>query len=150
MGALGGRLPLSDWQALCLAFFSSFCAPFGGILASAAKRAVEMKDFGQRYVELCSLFICGRGHARRGVVLEWQTTRVVPPCSSRTNLRPPYNHQPHDSIPGHGGIMDRVDCQLFQSAFAFQYLAASAASVAARTAAAAAAAAAGGGGGAGK
>jgi hypothetical protein len=32
--------------------------------------------------------------------------------------------------------MDRVDCQLFQSAFAFQYLAASAASVAARAAAA--------------
>lgn len=86
MSALGGLLPLSDWQALWLAFFASFGAPWGGILASAAKRAVEMKDFGQ-------------------------------------------------SIPGHGGVMDRVDCQLFQSAFAFQYLAASAASVAARTAA---------------
>ncbi len=32
--------------------------------------------------------------------------------------------------------MDRIDCQLFQSAFAYQYLAASAASVAARAAAA--------------
>lgn len=50
IGALGGLLPLSDWQALWLAFFASFGAPLGGILASAAKRAVEMKDFGQRCV----------------------------------------------------------------------------------------------------
>lgn len=49
MDALGGFLPLSDWQALWLAFFAAFGAPLGGILASAAKRAVEMKDFGQRY-----------------------------------------------------------------------------------------------------
>lgn len=51
MAALGGLLPLSDWQALWLAFFASFGAPLGGILASAAKRAVEMKDFGQRCVK---------------------------------------------------------------------------------------------------
>lgn len=50
MSALGGLLPLSDWQALWLAFFASFGAPLGGILASAAKRAVELKDFGQRFV----------------------------------------------------------------------------------------------------
>jgi CDP-diglyceride synthetase len=50
MSALGGLLPLSDWQALWLAFFAAFGAPLGGILASAAKRAVEMKDFGQTCV----------------------------------------------------------------------------------------------------
>lgn len=56
ISALGGRLPLSDWQALWLAFFAAFGAPWGGILASAAKRAVEMKDFGQRCVrDICAV-----------------------------------------------------------------------------------------------
>lgn len=73
MYAMGGWLHRSDWQALVLAAFASFGAPLGGILASAAKRAVEMKDFGQ-------------------------------------------------SIPGHGGVMDRVDCQLFMSAFSYLFL----------------------------
>jgi len=57
MLALGGRLPLSDWQALWLAFFASLGAPLGGILASAAKRTVEIKDFGQRFVVGCVLSV---------------------------------------------------------------------------------------------
>jgi len=53
-------------HALALSMFASFVAPFGGFLASAIKRAYQIKDF--------------------------------------------------DSIiPGHGGIMDRMDCQFLMA-----------------------------------
>ena len=53
-------------HALGLSLFASFVAPFGGFLASAIKRAYELKDFAS-------------------------------------------------FIPGHGGIMDRMDCQLLMA-----------------------------------
>jgi phosphatidate cytidylyltransferase len=63
------KLPLvgvfthAQWHALCLGIVASIVAPFGGFLASAIKRAYDIKDFA-------------------------------------------------DLIPGHGGVMDRIDCQL--------------------------------------
>jgi phosphatidate cytidylyltransferase len=81
-----GSLRLSDWQALVLAAFASFGAPLGGILASGAKRAVDLKDFGKL-------------------------------------------------VPGHGGVMDRVDCQLFMSAFSYLFLSSSSLAQAAAVAA---------------
>jgi len=74
LGLLSGFLPAflsrmasvelcsAQLHALCLGFFASFAAPFGGFLSSAIKRAYGIKDFN--------------------------------------NL-----------IPGHGGVMDRFDCQ---------------------------------------
>jgi len=53
-------------HALGLSLFASFVAPFGGFLASAIKRAYELKDFAS-------------------------------------------------FIPGHGGMMDRMDCQLLMA-----------------------------------
>ncbi len=53
-------------HALGLGMFASFVAPFGGFLASAIKRAYQLKDFGR-------------------------------------------------ILPGHGGMMDRMDCQLLMA-----------------------------------
>jgi len=59
-------------HAVCLALFVSLVAPFGGFMASAIKRAYEIKDF--------------------------------------------------DSIiPGHGGFMDRLDCQFITALFTWVY-----------------------------
>lgn len=78
MEVLGGHISLSDWQALWLAFFASFGAPLGGILASAAKRAVEMKDFGQRCVcgrRCVCMFVCILWHGVHDVL-----TNLPPTC----------------------------------------------------------------------
>ncbi|XP_042030319.1 phosphatidate cytidylyltransferase 1-like isoform X2 [Salvia splendens] len=61
-----------QWHALCLGFFASIIAPFGGFFASGFKRAFNIKDFG-------------------------------------------------DSIPGHGGITDRMDCQMVMAVLAYIY-----------------------------
>ena len=55
-----------------MALYASIFAPFGGFLASALKRATNIKDFAG-----------------------W--------------------------IPSHGGIVDRVDCQLFMDVFTYIY-----------------------------
>jgi phosphatidate cytidylyltransferase len=55
-----------------LAMFASLLSPFGGLLASAVKRALKIKDFGS-------------------------------------------------IIPGHGGVIDRIDCQLVMVSLAYMY-----------------------------
>lgn len=60
-------------HSLILSIFASLVAPFGGFLASAIKRAYQLKDFG--------------------------------------NL-----------IPGHGGFLDRCDCQFVMATFSYLYL----------------------------
>ncbi|KAF8820030.1 phosphatidate cytidylyltransferase [Cardiosporidium cionae] len=62
------------FHSLIIGAFAAFCAPFGGFFASAFKRAVKIKDFG-------------------------------------------------DSIPGHGGITDRFDCQILMGVFTYFYAA---------------------------
>eukprot|EP00617_Octactis_speculum_P021599 CAMPEP_0185754870 /NCGR_PEP_ID=MMETSP1174-20130828/13450_1 /TAXON_ID=35687 /ORGANISM="Dictyocha speculum, Strain CCMP1381" /LENGTH=271 /DNA_ID=CAMNT_0028433251 /DNA_START=301 /DNA_END=1119 /DNA_ORIENTATION=- len=59
-------------HGLALGFFASVVGPFGGFLASAIKRAYEIKDF-------------------------------------------------NSIIPGHGGMTDRMDCQLQMALFTFVY-----------------------------
>lgn len=67
-------LASSTWvHALAMAAFVSLVAPFGGFLASAAKRAYGAKDFGS-------------------------------------------------FIPGHGGVVDRMDCHLVSAPFVYLYL----------------------------
>ncbi|KAF8820605.1 phosphatidate cytidylyltransferase [Cardiosporidium cionae] len=61
-------------HSLIIGAFAAFCAPFGGFFASAFKRTVKIKDFG-------------------------------------------------DSIPGHGGITDRFDCQILMGVFTYFYVA---------------------------
>ncbi|KAK4509626.1 uncharacterized protein ATC70_006928 [Mucor velutinosus] len=60
------------YHGVTMALYASIFAPFGGFLASALKRAANIKDFAG-----------------------W--------------------------IPGHGGIVDRVDCQLFMAVFTYLY-----------------------------
>ncbi|KAL7312397.1 hypothetical protein PS15m_008159 [Mucor circinelloides] len=60
------------YHGVVMALYASIFAPFGGFLASALKRATNIKDFAG-----------------------W--------------------------IPGHGGIVDRVDCQLFMAVFTYIY-----------------------------
>ncbi|KAK8807342.1 hypothetical protein WA158_004101 [Blastocystis sp. Blastoise] len=64
-------LPL-QLHGLCLGFFASLVSPFGGLFASAIKRAYGKKDF-------------------------------------------------NNIIPGHGGLMDRLDCQLIMIMFTGVY-----------------------------
>lgn len=59
-------------HAMAIGLFAAVIAPFGGFMASGAKRAFGMKDFG-------ALF------------------------------------------PGHGGVTDRVDCQLLMAVFTYVY-----------------------------
>ncbi|KAH0483759.1 MAG: uncharacterized protein KVP18_003681 [Porospora cf. gigantea A] len=61
------------FHLVVLSLFASIFAPFGGFFASAFKRAIHAKDFG-------------------------------------------------DSIPGHGGIADRFDCQLIMTIFTYIYV----------------------------
>lgn len=59
-------------HAMAIALFASVIAPFGGFMASGAKRAFGIKDFGHLF-------------------------------------------------PGHGGVTDRVDCQLLMAVFTYVY-----------------------------
>jgi phosphatidate cytidylyltransferase len=59
-------------HAMALGLFASVIAPFGGFMASGAKRAFGIKDFGHLF-------------------------------------------------PGHGGVTDRVDCQLLMAVFTYVY-----------------------------
>lgn len=59
-------------HAMAIGLFASVIAPFGGFMASGAKRAFGIKDFG-------------------------------------------------DLFPGHGGVTDRVDCQLLMAVFTYTY-----------------------------
>jgi phosphatidate cytidylyltransferase len=69
-----GKGPLGvQYHGMCLAFFASTVAPFGGFFASAIKRAYGLKDFAN-----------------------W--------------------------IPGHGGFMDRFDCQFLMALATFVHL----------------------------
>lgn len=60
-------------HAMALGLFASVIAPFGGFMASGAKRAFGLSDFG-------------------------------------------------DLFPGHGGVTDRVDCQLLMAVFTYVYV----------------------------
>jgi phosphatidate cytidylyltransferase len=59
-------------HAMAIGLFASVIAPFGGFMASGAKRAFGIKDFGHLF-------------------------------------------------PGHGGVTDRVDCQLLMAVFTYVY-----------------------------
>lgn len=77
---LPGVIPSLSFQfvpfqlhAMALGLFASVIAPFGGFMASGAKRAFGLSDFG-------------------------------------------------DLFPGHGGVTDRVDCQLLMAVFTYVYV----------------------------
>jgi len=74
LGYIGETIEVKRIQlhALAFAFFASSVAPFGGFMASAIKRAHQVKDFDSL-------------------------------------------------IPGHGGFMDRLDCQMIMSIFVWIY-----------------------------
>lgn len=67
------KFPMLYLHTIVFILFSSFCAPFGGLLASTFKRIFRMKDFATY-------------------------------------------------LPGHGGITDRVDCQLLMGIFTRFYI----------------------------
>jgi len=79
-----------------MAVFASLVAPFGGFFASGFKRAFKIK--------VCP-FLCGAGRSMgtsRHAVWVWAQDFG-------------------DSIPGHGGFTDRMDCQIIMGLFVYVY-----------------------------
>ena len=77
-----------QWHALALGLFASIIAPFGGFFASGFKRAFKFK------VLILFGIIC------------W---KYISPSKISLCL---YIQDFGDSIPGHGGFTDRMDCQV--------------------------------------
>lgn len=86
-------------HAVVMAGFASLFAPFGGFFASGFKRAFNIKDFGR---SLSSFTNC------QSKLPGLTVSPVVCLCAGH-------------SIPGHGGMTDRMDCQFLMGLFAYVY-----------------------------
>lgn len=83
-----------QWHALCLGLFASIIAPFGGFFASGFKRAFKIKvNLLTSHVSLSNLI---------KQISKSELLKII------LFLLQDFG----DSIPGHGGITDRMDCQV--------------------------------------
>lgn len=81
-----------QWHALCLGLFASIIAPFGGFFASGFKRAFKIKvSIVVYFFDITRTFLISLPfHNHISILLQ----------------------DFGDSIPGHGGMTDRMDCQV--------------------------------------
>lgn len=92
-----------QWHALCLGLFASIIAPFGGFFASGFKRAFKIKVWA-------SFFSHPSWLKARILLLESDALHSLRQFSC-------FFQDFGDSIPGHGGITDRMDCQVGSKKF---------------------------------
>ena len=85
-----------QWHALCLGLFASIIAPFGGFFASGFKRAFKIK-----------VWISYSAVANEQNIINPFRLLIL-----NVFLYTPFLQDFGDSIPGHGGITDRMDCQV--------------------------------------
>jgi phosphatidate cytidylyltransferase len=84
------------------ALFASVVGPFGGFIASGIKRAYDIKG-------------AGRGRQRDALAFIFASPLNISFRVSTTLDFAAF-------IPGHGGIMDRMDCQMLTSLFVAVYM----------------------------
>ena len=89
-------------HALMLASFASLIAPFGGFFASGMKRAFGLK-------------VCCTWHCYCNVILYFILLLCL--CFLIKLMLVSLLQDFGDYFPGHGGVFDRMDCQLLMHGF---------------------------------
>ena len=123
-------------HTVVIAVFASLIAPFGGFFASGLKRAFKIKVGRRLHSEARVLEdesqMIEREREERQTDRETEREREKGRERERKGERETLTSQTHtlflahlqdfdNLIPGHGGVTDRFDCQLFMAFFFFVY-----------------------------
>jgi phosphatidate cytidylyltransferase len=99
-------------HSLSLSVFSSVIGPFGGFFASGFKRAFKIKVRGM----CCTVvgFLCIRSRKYFDELEDELMCNIIIIILSSQDFG--------DVIPGHGGFIDRFDCQILMATFVNVYI----------------------------